>query len=76
MNGLLAILAGGLTLFFLYKILFRDWEEVVQAVKYWFTPDIVSAFRFEYWEDAWAEIKLLIWIAGSLSVGWSLYAFL
>ena len=33
-----------------------------EGLRYAFTPDIISMFRGEYWEDRWASFKLSLWI--------------
>jgi len=43
-------------------LFFRTWDDFWEAVRFWLTPDILSAFRGEYWEDSWAEIKLGLWV--------------
>jgi len=40
------------------KLFFKNGEEFGEAIAFWFTPDIFSAFSGEYWDDVWAEIKL------------------
>ena len=42
----------------LYKLLFTDFEEFVEAIRFYVTPDIISWVRGEYHEDIWAELKL------------------
>lgn len=49
---------------FLAWILFKDWDEFVEAVKFYITPDIFSLFRGEFVDDLWAEYKLGFWAAG------------
>lgn len=66
------LVTGLTTAFMLFKILFSDKEEFFEYVKFWFTPDIVSMFRGQYWEDNWAELKLIIWLGGSLWLGMGL----
>ena len=44
----------------LYRTLFTDVDELADAIKFWITPEIFSAFRGEYWDDIWAEFKLLL----------------
>ena len=34
----------------LYVLLFEDWDEFVECVKFCFTPEIISALRGKYWE--------------------------
>ena len=43
---------------FIGKLIFGDWADFWEAVKFWLTPDLFSLFRGEYWDDWWAEIKL------------------
>ena len=40
------------------RVLFEDWSGFWESVKFWLTPDIISWFRGEYWEDVWSEMKL------------------
>ena len=49
-----AIAAALLTAVLLYMLLFKDWDDFLECVKFWLIPDIVSMFRGKYWEDAWA----------------------
>lgn len=46
-----SILAGALMAWLLFKIFFDDFEDLMECVRYWLTPDIVSAFRGEWTED-------------------------
>lgn len=48
----------------LYRTLFTDVDELADAIKFWITPEIFSAFRGEYWDDIWAEFKLLLLVVG------------
>ena len=68
-----AIAAALLTAVLLYMLLFKDWDDFLECVKFWLIPDIVSMFRGEYWEDAWAELKLLLWLSISIGVGALVY---
>lgn len=49
---------------YLGKLFFGDWAGFWEVVRFWFTPDIISAFRGEYWEDWSAELKLGIFLVG------------
>ena len=42
---------------------FKDWDEFREAIGFWLTPDILSAFQGEYMADWWAELKLGLWFA-------------
>lgn len=44
------------------KFLFEDWSGFWESIKFWLTPDIVSWFRGERWEDAWAETRLWLFV--------------
>lgn len=59
------IIACNLPVYWLLaRIFFEDREEFMESLRYWLTPDLVSAFRGEYWEDAMGEIKFLFWLLG------------
>ncbi|MDP6470357.1 MAG: hypothetical protein QGI81_05085 [Pseudomonadales bacterium] len=40
------------------KGIFGSWGDFWDAVAFWFTPDLISAFRGEYMDDWWGELKL------------------
>jgi hypothetical protein len=42
---------------------FGDFSGFFECIRFWLTPDWVSLFRGEYWEDNWAELKLFVFIA-------------
>jgi hypothetical protein len=44
------------------KVLFGGWVEFLDAVKFWFTPDVFSLFRGEYADDFWAELKIGLFV--------------
>ena len=44
-------------------VVFKEWDEFWECVRFWFTPNILSAFRGEYFDDVWAEMRLGLWIA-------------
>ncbi len=71
-----AVLIGLLTAAMLYALLFKDWDEFVECVKFCFTPEIISALRGKYWEDVWAETKILLWLSISVITGVSAYFWL
>jgi len=73
MDLLLGVLAGLAMAFVLFNILFETWDEFLECLKYWIKPDILSMIRGEYWEDNWAELKLVIWASGSVAVGVGVY---
>ena len=49
--------------FFLGRSFFGDWDGVWEAVKFWLTPDIISIFRGEYFDDWWESTKLWVFVA-------------
>ena len=71
-----AILIGLLTAVLLYFVMFKDWDEFVECVKFCFTSEIISALRGKYWEDVWAETKILLWLGISVTAGVSAYIWL
>jgi len=42
-------------------VFFKNWTEFWESIRFWLTPDILSAFRGEYWDDCWGEMKLVLW---------------
>jgi len=59
--GVLAV-ANAPVYWLFYKGFFKDRHELGRCLKFWVTPNIVSLFRGEYWEDRAAEFKLLWFI--------------
>ena len=51
-----------------YRALFTDVDELADAIKFWITPEIFSAFRGEYVDDIWAELKLLLLVGGCVAL--------
>ncbi|RME82662.1 MAG: hypothetical protein D6785_07610 [Planctomycetota bacterium] len=43
---------------FLVKIFFGDYSGLANAIRFLLTPQIFSAFKGEFWDDWWEEIKL------------------
>lgn len=70
---IIPILASLLTAALLYYILFKDWDDFLQCIKYLFIPNIISALRGKYIDDIWAETKLAVWLVISLAVGILIY---
>jgi hypothetical protein len=40
------------------RVLFEDWSGFWESIKFWLTPNFISFFRGEYWDDVWSELKL------------------
>ena len=49
------------------KIFWEDMDDFWDTVKFWFTPDFISLFRGEYFEDWWAEAKLGLFIVACIA---------
>ena len=43
---------------FFGKSFFGGWGGFVEALRYSFTPDVISLFRGEFGEDRWQSMKL------------------
>ena len=71
-----AVLIALITAAVLYVLLFEDWDEFLECVKFCFTPEIISALRGKDWEDVWAETKILLWLGISVTAGVSAYIWL
>ena len=64
-----SILVGALVAWLLFKVFFEDFGDFMECVRYWFTPDIISAFRGEWTEDQWASMKLFLYLGLSIASG-------
>lgn len=58
-----AVVAGGLALAFSFRFFFECRDDFVEAIRHWFTPDIISMFKGEWADDQWNELKLFVWLA-------------
>lgn len=68
-----SILVGCLMAWVLFRIFFDDLTDLVECLRFWVTPDIISAFRGEWAEDQWAETKLFAYLAFSVGSGVATY---
>ena len=70
---LFAILAGvAVTLLaarVLFRLFFSDNDDFWECVRFTFTPDIISLFRGEYFQDVTKSFKLSAWIIASVGSG-------
>lgn len=73
MNLILAILASLITAFLLFRVFFETLDELIDCIKFWFTPDIISWLRGQSTEDWWAELKIIVWLAMSFGIGYGVY---
>lgn len=60
--------AGGV-LFLLFKPIFGDADGFWECVRFWFTPNIVSWFQEEYYEDLVSTFKLHAWLGCGVLAG-------
>ena len=49
--------------YLLFRVLYRDMQEFIDAVWFWLKPDLWSLLDGEYWDDFWAEMKLGMFVA-------------
>lgn len=64
-----ALFAG----YMLFTLLFKDWDELNRCLLFWIIPERRTFFLGRLREDLWSEFKLLLWVAGVLSMGFSAY---
>lgn len=56
------------------KLLFDDMDGFLDAVRFCFTPRLISFFRGEYWEDYFAGVKMSVLIGASSAIVAAEYA--
>lgn len=61
----LAVIVGIAVAALLFKPFFGNAEEFFRCVKFYFTPDVFSFFRGEFWDDWWAETKIGFWLGAA-----------
>lgn len=52
----------------IFRLFFPTSEDFNESVRYYFTPDVISLFRGEYWQDRAAQFRLglFILVCGSI----------
>lgn len=58
----------------LFKPIFDSTANFRKSVRFFFTPDLLSAIHGKGVEDFWAEVKLLIWLCAGFGIGYAVYA--
>ena len=76
MEIILSILAGVMALKLTFGWFFDDQEDFTESIRFWFTPDIISIFRGEFWRDEWSSLKLIVWLMIGGTVGYATFKFL
>jgi hypothetical protein len=69
--ALALLIIANLPVFGLFTSVMFNKGDFIESIKYFFIPEIISAFRGEYIEDCWAEVKLLFWVVMCASLIWS-----
>lgn len=60
----LILLAVNVPVYLFFGWLFFDsWIEFFESIAYFFTDNLISAFRGEYWDDTWSSMKFILWLA-------------
>jgi len=61
--GWIILMAANVPLYGLVGwVIFKEWGEFWECLKYWLTPDIISLLRGEWAQDQWAQMKLFLWL--------------
>ncbi len=76
MTILLSILAVLVVLRLTFNWFFDDLDDLMEAVKLWFTPEIITVFRGKWGDEMWAELKIFVWLVLGVAAGFSVHAFL
>ena len=66
---ILSVGAACLTAALLFRLFFTDFQGFIECLRFYFQPDLISAFRGEWWEDKWGSAKLAFWLFLSAGVG-------
>jgi hypothetical protein len=49
--------------YLLYRLFYRDFDEFMEAIRFWLKPDLWSWIDGEYWDDVMASMKLGIFFS-------------
>jgi hypothetical protein len=60
---IVGIFAGLAVAWLLWRPFFGDMDGFMECLRFWATPDVVSAYRGERTEDWMATMKLVLWLA-------------
>lgn len=67
------IVTGLAVAWLMFKPLFGDIDGFMEALHFWGTPDVVSAYRGELGEDRTSTFKLVLWLACVGGAAYSVY---
>ena len=71
MITLVAVGVGVATALILFRVFFDNLGDFFECVRFWIMPDITSAFRGEWHDDQWSELKLFLYLALCVGSGFS-----
>lgn len=46
------------------------WDDLLTSIKFWFSADIIDWIVWNYENNAWAELKILIWLGMTGLIGY------
>lgn len=73
MTLFLSIAAAIVMASLLFRVFFSDWDDFLECVRFYFTPDLISAFRGEWLEDQVGQFKLGIYAVICIGTGVAVY---
>jgi hypothetical protein len=69
MGIFLGIITGIIVMALTWRLIFSDWDDFGESIRYTITPDIFSWLSGEIFEDWWASFKLSLWLASGAIPG-------
>ena len=71
-TGWIVLIAGDAPVYFVFgSLFFRDWDQFGEAIAFFLKPDLFSAARGEFWDDMFAELKLVLFLGCCSAVVWA-----
>src|SRR5215211_1584116 len=55
----------------LFRLFFKDFPDFVECLRFYFQPNFISWLRGEWAEDWWGSLKLGVWLALSIAMGFA-----
>jgi hypothetical protein len=56
-----------------FRLLFQNRSDFSEALRHWFTPDLLSMIRGDYAEAFWNELKMALWLGIGFGCGYVTY---
>jgi hypothetical protein len=68
---IILIVANILVFVLIGSVFFKGWDDFGEGIWFFFKPNLISLLQGEYWEDVWATLRLVIFLALCAALVWA-----